>query len=52
MIDNNRPTNTVEEQQQVPAKSSRPNDVGALNIDEHVRIFDPESKEVFLEKRA
>jgi|APCry1669188910_1035180.scaffolds.fasta_scaffold238442_2 hypothetical protein len=51
MIDNNCPTNTVE-QQQVPVKSSRPNDVGALNIDEHVRIFDPNSEEILLEKRA
>jgi hypothetical protein len=52
MIDNNRPTNTVEQQQQMPAKSPRPNDVGALNIDEHVRIFDPNSEEILLEKRA
>ena len=33
----------------VPA---RPNETSGLNIDEHVRIFDPNSQQVFLEKRA
>lgn len=32
-------------------ESQRPNEAGVLNIDEHVRIFDPNTKETFLEKR-
>lgn len=35
--------------QTVPA---RPNETSGLNIDEHVRIFDPNSQHIFLEKRA
>jgi len=37
------------QQQNVPA---RPNETSGLNIDEHVRIFDPNSQQTFLEKRA
>lgn len=33
-------------------KPRRPNDVGALQIDGFVKIFDPNTKEVFVEKRA
>lgn len=29
-----------------------PNERTGLNIDEHVKIFDPETKKVWLEKRA
>jgi len=36
-------------QRSIPA---RPNETSGLNIDEHVRIFDPNSQQVFLEKRA
>jgi hypothetical protein len=31
---------------------SRPNESTGLNIDEHVKIWDPNSKTVILEKRA
>ncbi len=34
------------------AGPARPNETSGLNIDEHVRIFDPNSQQVFLEKRA
>lgn len=33
-------------------KPRRPNDVGTLQIDGFVKIFDPNTKEVFVEKRA
>ena len=33
-------------------KPRRPNDVGALQIDGFVKIFDPNTQEVFVEKRA
>ena len=31
---------------------AKPNDSAGLNIDEHVKIFDPNTKTVILEKRA
>jgi hypothetical protein len=36
-------------QQPVPKK---PNDTGSISVEGFVRIFDPETKEVFVEKRA
>lgn len=41
--------NTQIQKQAAPA---RPNETSGLNIDEHVRIFDPNSQQIFLEKRA
>lgn len=38
-----------EQSSPVPGK---PTEAGVLNIDEHVRIFDPNSKEMILEQRA
>ena len=37
---------------QAETKPRRPNDVGSLQIDGFVKIFDPKTKEVFVEKRA
>jgi len=36
-------------QQPAPKK---PNDTGSISVEGFVRIFDPETKEVFVEKRA
>ena len=30
----------------------KPNETGSINVEGFVRIFDPKSKEVFVEKRA
>jgi len=45
--------NTTQKQQapQQPA-SKKPNDTGSISVEGFVRIFDPETKEVFVEKRA
>lgn len=32
--------------------AARPNEVGSLQIDGFVRIFDPNTQEVYVEKRA
>jgi hypothetical protein len=32
--------------------SKKPNDIGSISVEGFVRIFDPETKEVFVEKRA
>jgi hypothetical protein len=41
-------------QQPVPLQSSakRPNETGSISVEGFVKIFDPKSKEVFVEKRA
>jgi hypothetical protein len=39
------PTNSIKP----PAK---PNDTGSISVEGFVKIFDPKSKEVFVEKRA
>jgi hypothetical protein len=36
---------------QTPAPK-KPNDTGSISVEGHVRIFDPKTKEVFVEKRA
>ncbi len=43
-----QPQETV--QQQSPKK--RPNETGSISVEGFVRIFDPNSKEKFVEKRA
>lgn len=35
-----------------PAPTSRPNEHGQLNIDEFLRITDPNTQQVFVEQRA
>jgi len=30
----------------------RPNETGSITVEGHVRIFDPASKEIYVEKRA
>ena len=38
-------------QQPKPAQK-RPNETGSISVEGHVRIFDPMTKQVFVEKRA
>lgn len=46
----NRPENkTVEDQK--PDKDSLPNEKASISLQGHIKIFDPESKEVFVDKR-
>jgi hypothetical protein len=33
-------------------KPSKPNDIGSLSIESHVKIFDPNTREIIVEKRA
>ena len=46
----------IELKQPVPTKPAttpkRPNETGSLQIDGFVKIFDPNNKEVYVEKRA
>jgi hypothetical protein len=44
--------NNPNSQNQQRVAPARPNETSGLNIDEHVRIFDPNSQQVLLEKRA
>jgi hypothetical protein len=33
-------------------KPARPNETGTLSVESHVKIFDPNTKEIIVEKRA
>jgi hypothetical protein len=45
--------NTTQKQQALqPPAPKKPNDTGSISVEGFVRIFDPETKEVFVEKRA
>jgi hypothetical protein len=37
---------------QKTVQPSRPNDTGSISVEGFVKIFDPTSKEVYVEKRA
>lgn len=39
------------ENQQNTQKSARPNEVGGFHFEGHIKIFDPETKEVYIDKR-
>jgi hypothetical protein len=45
MTENKQPTQT-------PAPTKRPNETGSVRIEGFVKIHDPKTKEVFVEKRA
>lgn len=50
---NNHMNDTTKPAPQVPQPTAgRPNESTGLNIDEHVKIWDPNTKTVILEKRA
>ena len=42
----------LESEQKIPVQENRPNESGVLLFDGAIRIFDKETKEVFLESRA
>ena len=46
-MENKTPT-----QQQQVQPEKRPNDTGSVSVDGFVKIFDPKTKETFVEKRA
>ena len=50
-MQNNQEKPVMTQTQPSSKEQSRPNEAGVLNIDEHIRIFDPNSKETFVEKR-
>lgn len=47
-------TENTTQTQPIPQQSApkKPNDTGSISVEGFVRIFDPETKEVFVEKRA
>lgn len=50
MEQNSQQKAEMKEASQTP--TPRPNEMGKLNIDEFLRISDPETKQVFVETRA
>ena len=49
MTENKTPTPPVQE---VKTQAGRPNETGSISVEGFVRIFDPNTKEKFVEKRA
>jgi hypothetical protein len=49
MSENNKPTQSNAAQK--PA-AKRPNETGSISVEGFIKIFDPSSKQVFVEKRA
>lgn len=49
-INNNMDTKA--EQESVPKESKRPDERGGILIQSHIKIFDPENQEVFVNGRA
>lgn len=43
--------NKMPENQQNQQQNSRPNEVGGFHFEGHIKIFDPETKEVYIDKR-
>ena len=44
-------TQNTQQKPTQPAEK-KPNDTGSISVEGHVRIFDPKTKETFVEKRA
>ena len=44
--------NTPQPKTPAPQANKRPNDTGSISVEGFVRIFDPKTKEVIVEKRA
>ena len=55
MVNNDMTQNiqkSVESAQTAAPTPKRPNETGSISVEAHVRIFDPATKEIFVEKRA
>jgi hypothetical protein len=39
-------------QPRMESAAKRPNETGSISVEGHVKIFDPKTKEVYVEKRA
>ena len=48
MSENTQPTQS----NSAPPAAKRPNDTGSISVQGFVKIFDPATKQVFVEKRA
>ncbi|MFY8165680.1 MAG: hypothetical protein ACOVJ8_03740 [Sediminibacterium sp.] len=44
-------TNMPQKNEQITKPETRPNETGGIHFEGHIKIFDPESKEVFIDKR-
>jgi hypothetical protein len=51
MTQNSKENPVIKQPQPAIKQQPKPNEAGVLNIDEHIRIFDPNTKETLVEKR-
>lgn len=42
----------VQDNVQAVPRPKRPNETGSITVEGHIRIFDPKTKDVYVEKRA
>lgn len=49
---NQQSKNQAQSQNTKPAQPKRPNEKGAFDVQAHMRIFDPKTKQVYVEGRA
>jgi len=52
MINKSIGQNTDKEDTKVDEKSKKPNKKNGVYVSSHIKIFDPNTKEVFVQKRA
>ena len=54
MVNNDMTQNMQKSNESVKTadQPKRPNETGTISVQAHVRIFDPATKEIFVEKRA
>jgi hypothetical protein len=49
---NEQSESALKKEQNIVQPNKTPNESGSFSIESHVRIFDPNTKEVYVEKRA
>lgn len=52
MINKSIGQNSVPDDKKPDEKSNKPNENNGVYVSSHIKIFDPETKEVFVQKRA
>ena len=52
MINNNNGNKSQPDDKKQEEKTKKPNELNGVYFSSHVKIFDPNSKEVFVQKRA
>jgi hypothetical protein len=52
MMESNENKMPQNQEKNTPAQEARPNETGGFHFEGHIKIWDPESAEVYIDKRA